>query len=116
DAGNNSDIILSKFDAGGALVWQSDYAGPGGQDIAVAAVISSDLGAVYSVGRAQMPGGGSDFVVSKHDPATGGRLWTRFYGGGSTDDPRAAAATPDGGIVIAGGAWNGSERLDFATV
>lgn len=117
-APGDSKIAVIKFDAAGVFRWQREFAGPGGQDIAVDVVVSFDGDAVYVIGRSNVPNHSSDYAIIQYAATDGSKRWLRYFNGpgSSTDDPRDAAATPDGGVVFTGGVWNGGERLDYATV
>ncbi|NNF44949.1 MAG: PQQ-binding-like beta-propeller repeat protein [Phycisphaerales bacterium] len=118
-SGSASDLLVTKFDDAGELVWETIYAGPEGQDVALDVVLAADQASLYAVGRSSVPGfGNSDYAIIKYDAATGVETWRRFYNGPASgiDDPRAVAATPDGGVVVTGGVWNDDERTDYGTV
>jgi len=64
-------------------------------------------------------GGGSDFLTSAFDAATGNRVWARRYSGcaNGVDIPVALAVSPGGRAVFVTGASKGrTSGFDYATV
>ncbi|HKA17046.1 MAG TPA: hypothetical protein VKN18_01910 [Blastocatellia bacterium] len=89
-------------------------------DIA-AAILKAD-GSIIAVGFAAMGTTGKDFAIAQYDRGgshdstfgVGGKATIDFFG--STDEARAVTLQPDGRIVVAGSAFNGSTLADFALV
>jgi len=102
--------------AGAALPWD----GPGGGDDTAAGVAIDDAGAIYVAGTASMPGGSTDMVVLKVDPATGlpaASPWPCFYDGpGSDDETEAIARDANGNVYVTGGSQRADGSWDTVTV
>jgi DNA-binding beta-propeller fold protein YncE len=107
---------LVAYDAGtGAQLW--DNAAGDGLSVAVA----PDGRIVFVIERLSTGGGGSDFLTSAFDAATGNRVWARRYSGcpkvGCVDIPVALAVSPGGGTVFVAGTSKGrTSGFDYATV
>lgn len=84
-------------------LWTRRYAGAGGRDDAVVAVLVDAQDNVIVVGSTVGLGTGFDFSVVKYD-RRGARLWAREISGAgaSRDYAKAACLTPDGGVVVTG--------------
>ncbi|MBX2978566.1 MAG: SBBP repeat-containing protein [Flavobacteriales bacterium] len=109
----STDVLLTKVDAQGALLWARSW-GAAGQDDAFALAVDAQ-GNVHVAGIFEGavdfdpgPGlallsafGGSDVFVSKFDPS-GELLWARQLGGNSTDRCTAIAVDPQGNVYTAG--------------
>ena len=106
------DAFIMKFDAGGALLWTSQF-GTTETDLA-SGVAADDEGNAYVAGRTEgalgpnRPEGGFDAFVRKYGPE-GDVLWTRQLGSGQADFALGVALDGDGGVYAAGsGALAGS--------
>ncbi|MBN2538140.1 T9SS type A sorting domain-containing protein [candidate division WOR-3 bacterium] len=84
-------------------LWTRRYAGAGGRDDAVVAVLVDAQDNVIVVGSTVGLGTGFDFSVVKYD-RRGARLWVREISGAgaSRDYAKAACLTPNGGVVVTG--------------
>jgi DNA-binding beta-propeller fold protein YncE len=104
---------LVAYDAGtGAQLW--DNAAGAGLSVAVA----PDGRMVFVIERLST-GGGSDFLTSAFDAATGNRVWARRYSGraNSADIPDALAVSPSGNALFVTGTSKGrTSGFDYATV
>jgi enterochelin esterase-like enzyme len=100
----DKDIVITRVDAAGTVLWSSQFGSPG-EDKAFAAAPAPD-GGVYVGGTAggAMPGsasaGGYDAWVAEYS-ADGERLWLQQFGTGETDQVSALAAGASG-VVAAG--------------
>jgi DNA-binding beta-propeller fold protein YncE len=105
---------LVAYDAGtGAQLWDN-AAGPG-----LSVAVAPDGRLVFVIERLSTGGGGSDFLTSAFDAATGNRVWARRYSGraNSVDIPVALAVSPGGGAVFVTGTSKGrTSGFDYATV
>jgi WD40 repeat protein len=104
---------LVAYEAGtGAQLW--DNAAGAGLSVAVA----PDGRMVFVIERLST-GGGSDFLTSAFDAATGNQVWARRYSGraNGVDIPVALAVSPGGGAVFVTGTSKGrTSGFDYATV
>lgn len=109
----STDVLLTKVDAQGALLWARSW-GAAGQDDAFALAVDAQgnvhLAGIFEGAVDFDPGpglalltafGGSDVFVSKFDPS-GELLWARQLGGNSTDRCTAIAVDPQGNVYTAG--------------
>jgi len=111
----NSDGSLdSKFGSGGRVV--TDFFQ--NSDEISDAILGSD-GSILAVGFAASSATGRDFAIARYNGdgsldttfGIGGKATVDFFG--NTDEARAAAVQPDGRIVLAGSAFNGTTLADF---
>lgn len=96
-----ADAWVLRLDAGGSVVWQRAYGGPG-DDHAYAIALAPDGGYLVA-GDTRSFGDGIhyDAWIVKLD--AGGNIgWQRAFGGAYDDFGRAAQATLDGGYIVAG--------------
>jgi uncharacterized delta-60 repeat protein len=122
--GSNSDFALIRYKSGGLLNSSFGTAGVvttdfgSGSDAAYAVVVKASNGKIIVVGKG-FNGADNDFAVARYlsdgtpDPdfSGDGKLLTDF---GSGDDvANAVALQPDGKVVVAGFAYNGTDE-DFA--
>jgi outer membrane protein assembly factor BamB len=112
----NGSAHIAAADAGsGSVLWEADYAGPGGagfggQDVAT----SPDGSTVYVTG-----GGAEGYSTLAFDASTGQRMWQRRYAGPAEGpgNARALSITPDGTtVLVTGGSAAANERTDYATL
>lgn len=114
-----TDLAVIKFAPDGTVAWETDFAGPIGQDTSAGIALTDDGAFVYALGRSSVPGfGNSDYAIVKLDATTGAIAWSVFYDGGDLgiDNPMDIAAMPDGGAVATGGIDTADEQRDFGTV
>lgn len=95
--GVDETVILVKFDANGALVWETLAQPRFGTGLDVAVGVD---GNVYVTGIAD-PDAGGDLFVLKLLP-TGRARETRTWGGAEPESGASIAAAPDGSLVVAG--------------
>ena len=105
---------LVAYDAAtGATLW--DNSGGPGRSVAV----TPNGRIVLVIKPRRTSGGGSDYLTSAFDTATGKRLWVRRYNGraNGVDIPTALAVSPDGRAVFVTGTSKGkTSGRDYATV
>ena len=96
----SDDILLSRFDLRGNLLWQ-ELLGAAGDEYALA-IVSDDDGGYTVAGHTDSKGmGGRDFWLVKVD-AQGKILWDKTYGDRFEDKARDLIRTSDGGYLLAG--------------
>jgi hypothetical protein len=101
----DSSYFVNKFDANGASAWSTTIAN--GSNYASSLVMGSD-GFVYLSGvttRAidgQAVLGGNDAFITRIDPESGQRTFTRILGSDGDDRATAIAAGPTGEVLIGG--------------
>jgi hypothetical protein len=108
---------LVAYDAGtGKQLWD-DAAGAG-----ESAAVAPNGSVVFVIKRLPTGGGGSDFLTSAFDAATGNRVWAKRYSGcpkvGCIDIPTALVVSPGGDAVFVAGTSKGRRNsgFDYATV
>jgi len=89
-------------DSDGNLVWENNYGGPDGYDMAYA--ICKTLGNQFLVaGYTESSGAGEkDYWVVCLDALTGDSLWSKTYGGVGIDIAYDIIESPDIGFIVAG--------------
>lgn len=120
--GAGADIYTAKYAAAdGALLWEKRYEG-GANDQAYSVAVDSG-GNVVVAGSASN-GANDDIYTAKYAAADGAMLWEKRYNGPANGADRMnltfpyagkLALTPDGGAVVTGQSFNGS-NYDYATV
>jgi hypothetical protein len=104
----DSSYFVKKFEANGASAWSATIAN--GSNYASSLAIGSD-GFVYLSGittqaiDGQAVLGGNDAFVTRIDPESGQRTFTRILGSDGDDRATAIAAGPNGEILIGGTAY-----------
>ncbi len=95
-----ADVLLSKFDSSGSLLWQRTW---GGRDTDVGLGVALDAsGNIYVTGYTTSFGaGGFDVLLLKFD-STGALLFQRTWGGSSTDYGNGVAVDASGNALVAG--------------
>ena len=109
------DGFVTKFDAGGNLVWTRLVSGSGNDS--VKAVFAGSDGAIYVAGETNgslngqiiqgAPNTTNGFVV-KLDADYGALAWTHLIGGSSNDLIKSVSADADGVVYIAGETYSSS--------
>jgi len=95
------DVMLVKFDASGALVWDAVWSGTG-TETAQGIAYSQD-GNVYVTGWTDSFGAGDrDVLVLKFDATTGELIWQKTWGGTDLEESTGIVVGPDGLITVAG--------------
>src|SRR5690606_3406267 len=102
-APGNPDVLITKYDRGGALLWQQTFAGSaGGQDYGVAGKADASGNCFVA---AAVTGAGSDFdiAVLKYS-STGTLVWSTVWNGPNNlpDAPTCLAFDPTGNVYVAG--------------
>jgi len=100
----NYDMLLSKFEANGALTWSKTLGGTS-NDIGTSVQITPD-GAFMVTGETTSFGAGSTDVLLAKFEANGALAWSKTLGGTGTDYGYSVQLTPDGGFIVTGGTLN----------
>jgi cysteine-rich repeat protein len=96
-----SDAWIRKYDAEGAELWTTTYAGELGESDEGVAVAFAPGGDIVVVGKTAIAEQGLDIFVRKLD-ADGEPLWTRTHGADDDDDVGDVAVGADGSVVVSG--------------
>jgi uncharacterized delta-60 repeat protein len=103
------EFTVTKFDRGGAVLWQRNLFGTPFVAATVNRALSvavDEQGNVAAAGYLSNDGTGQDFTVAKFDP-NGERLWVQVLNGISTDDIANSVAIDHQGNVVAAGRVQG---------
>ena len=107
------DVLVIRYDTGGAKLWQTTWTGPG-RDDGKAVDVDAD-GNVYVAAESDGPDLSDDYATIKFD-ADGNLLWDRRYAGtgGWNDEPTDIAVTSGGIATVTGTARDAS--FDLVTI
>jgi len=126
-AKHDVDFVTLQYDSSGRLLWQQRYNGPG-NDLDRARSVSYLNGMTFVTGESDNGKGngrtrlcGLDFATIKYEQdGSPSRSWPdvgfgvgvrRYNGPGDGEDwPTRVAATGDGGCIVAGRSWEGSNE------
>jgi hypothetical protein len=113
--GGGRDLFVTKFDAGGGLLWSTYYGGSGDEHGTYGMGTADASGNVVIVGHtsgtsfpvstgAYQPAsaGGDDVCMVKLDSG-GARVWATYYGGDGTDTNAQVTTDGNGNVIISGG-------------
>lgn len=105
---SSDDMFLSRLDSAGHTVWHKRAMGRYIRTLSVAAghaFVTTEFSGRVHLGRVRVRGpGGIDVFVGKLD-LSGSARWGRVFSTWDYDRVHAAAPTPDGGVVVALGAF-----------
>jgi subtilisin family serine protease len=113
----DADILVTKYDSQGALLWQESYDGPaGGLDYGLT-LITGNMGAVYVAGVVTDTSGYYDIMLLKYSSA-GTLQWSRRWGGaaGLHDAPTALFLDSSGNLIVAGVTYSASSLTDWVVL
>lgn len=104
--GTGFDILTIRYGADGTAIWTHRYDGAASGDDVPAAIAFNALGNVFVAGSSA-GSGGTDCVTLKYNP-DGSLAWVHRYDGpaAAADYARSLAVTEDGGVVVAGAAYD----------
>ena len=105
--GNNMDILTTKIDSLGNILWTSVFNGIGNFDDKGQAIAVDDSGNVYVVGLTQNAPNSSDFITLKYNKA-GSLKWFRTYDISSIDYATDIKIDVHGDIVVCGVTYSGT--------
>jgi hypothetical protein len=100
---SGADLVLLKYDANGALLWQARYNGPGNTSDTAEAVRVDKAGNVYVTGYSYNALFNFDAVTIKYD-SQGNELWVARYDGPGHDEDRGQDLVLDaeGNVYVTG--------------
>lgn len=116
-APGNPDVLITKYDREGVLLWQQTYGGTAGaQDYGVA-VVADGVGNVFVAAAATNTSTALDIVVLNYD-ANGTLIWSTPWNGPTNlmDAPSCIALDPSGNVYAAGSTFNTLTNPDYAIV
>ena len=99
-AGGDSQVLLRKYSAGGALRWQKTLSSGAGDAAAVAVIVGD--GDVYVTGRSTDRTGDERGDARRSTPRRASRRWVRAYAAGGGEAVRPTAIGYAAGPVVAG--------------
>lgn len=100
-------VFLTSIVSNSQTLWTSKYDQNGGQDSAIAIVVTN-TGQVVVTGITNPTGTNVDIVTIRYNPITGDTLWTRKFGGSGNqfDLPTAITTDNNGFIYVTGYVYN----------
>jgi subtilisin family serine protease len=113
----DADILVTKYDSQGALLWQESHDGPAsGLDYGLT-LIMGNMGAVYVAGVVTDTSGYYDMMLLKYSSA-GTMQWSRRWGGaaGLHDAPTALFLDSGGNLIVAGVTSSVSSLTDWVVL
>jgi uncharacterized delta-60 repeat protein len=113
----NADILVTKFNANGQIVWQRTAGGTAGMNDYGVAVTTDALNNIYVAGAMTAPNTMFDFVVLKYSPQ-GNLEWTRTWDGSQNlqDVPTCIKLDDNANIYVAGGTTNFTTQVNYAVL
>jgi len=114
--GEKTNILVTKFDDSGSIIWQTDWNGPmNGFDYG-ADIICDAIGNIYAVGASHYNNDTTfDITIIKYDEY-GNIEWETNYDAGNNDYPTKITNDMYGNIYITGTSEGDSTELDFITL
>lgn len=116
-APGNPDVLITKYDRAGTLLWQQTFAGTAGaQDYGVA-VVADASGNCFVAAAITNLTTGLDIAVLKYN-SSGTLLWSAAWNGPANlmDAPSCLAIDPSGNIYAAGSTLSTPANPDYALV
>lgn len=117
-AGQETNIITTKLDQSGNIIWQQQYNDTSnGKDYGTA-ITTDGNGNIYVAGSAYTnTANDQDFVTIKYD-ASGNLVWAQQYNGTGSDfdEPSAIAVDNSGNLFVTGQSKGQNSLQDYATV
>ena len=116
--GMDHDILVTRHNTAGTMVWQRRFepaGGPGDDEMATAVVAQGTN--IYVAGTTTSTNGGQDFLTLKYDD-TGALEWAaRFDGAGHfTDLPSVIAADGQGNVLVGGDSIGANGTSDLTVL
>lgn len=112
--GSSSSMLVARFSAGGALLWQREYDGAGsGLEYALGGALDA-AGNAWVSGYTSTPANGQDATLLKYD-AAGNLLFARTLDGAAHGNDQASEVALDaqGNATLGGYLNQGATKLDF---
>lgn len=116
-SGQNTNMLLTKYDDEGTMLWQVEYDGSASLDDHGVALTTDVSGNIYVAGATETSGQDNDVAVIKYD-GSGSMLWDYTYNGaGSGEDaPTNIGLDGSGDIVVAGSSQGVNSDYDYLTL
>ena len=95
------DVILTKIDSSGNLLWTKTLGGNGPYDVGKSVIQATDGGFVIVGATDSFSLGSVDVLIAKFD-SSGNYLWTKTFGGSGNDQGSSIVQTEDGGYMVTG--------------
>jgi hypothetical protein len=113
-APGNPDILLTKYDRNGDVIWSTTYGGSAGAQDYGAALTTDQYGNIYVAGVITSATTFLDVIVLKYSPS-GSLLWNVTYNGTGNlaDVPSSIRLAPDGSIYVAGSTYSTVTNPDY---
>lgn len=113
----NPDVLITKYDSEGALLWQQTFAGSANaQDYGVA-VVADGAGNCFVAATVTNTNSSLDIAVLKYD-TNGALVWSAMWNGPTNlmDAPSCIAIDASGNVYAAGSTLNTMTNPDYAIV
>ncbi len=116
-APGNADVLVTKYDGDGELLWQQTYAGTAGANDYGIAVITNIAGDIFVAATVTNAGSEQDFAILKYDEQ-GSLQWDALWDGpaGLADVPASMAVDSAGNLYVCGATWANAFTTDYALV
>jgi hypothetical protein len=117
--GDEVDFATLVVSANGKLLGEAVYAGPVGEDRALAVAVNA-ADTIFVTGSSQGPGSDDDYLTVKYERDGSGlrQVWVARYDGpaASMDRPQALVLDGRGNVLVTGVSFGAGTGADFATV
>lgn len=113
----NSDVLVTKYNSIGELLWQQTFDGTAGANDYGVAVVTNSAGDVFVAATVHQTGNDLDFALLKYS-STGSLVWDATWNGPSdlADVPAGLFLDSLGNIYMHGASWAGPIFADHAFV
>lgn len=116
--GQRANILITRFDNQGSIIWQKDWNGPlNGSDYGVDLIGDDNLGYIYATGASNYSNDTTfDITLSKYD-ASGNLIWeTNYDKAGKNDYPVKMTMDENGYLYIVGSCESLTNSFDIVTL
>ncbi|MFH2144225.1 MAG: S8 family serine peptidase, partial [Bacteroidota bacterium] len=116
--GQNANILTTRYDEDGNIVWQQTYNYSGGSKDYGTCITSDNNGFIYVAGASYINLSHlTDFAILKYD-TTGNLIWSTNYNGGNykIDIPSSIAVDNSGNIYVTGASAGYLTNEDYLTI
>jgi len=117
-AGQNANILTTKYDQDGNVLWQQSYNYSGASKDYGTCITTDNFGNIYVAGASFINySHATDYVILKYDTA-GTLLWSQSYNQGNytIDIPADIILDNNGNIIVIGASANQTTNEDFLTI
>ncbi len=117
-SGENANILISKYNKLGQLLWQKEFNSiSNGIDFGTG-VSTNSSGDIFLIGGTfDQANGNIDYITLKLDQNNGGTIWQAQYNGpGNGEDLPTGIIVDDNGVYVTGRSWGNGTDFDYATV